>query len=116
MTSAAGFRFSFATFSSMRAKQIEIAGDEARGSRPCPKRGPFDRPLDQGLVEAKREIVVAREIDVSAALHVDRAGLARGDSQQDPAQALLGRGSRKAWYRSSLPIMICISQQLHPRQ
>ena len=74
-----------------RAKQLEISGDEARGSRShAPFVGPLDRPADQGLVEAKPEIVVAGEIDVSPALGVDRPRLARGDSQQEPPQALLG--------------------------
>ncbi len=48
-----------------RAKQLEISGDEARGSGShAPFVRPRDRPADQGLVEAKPEIVVAAEIDV----------------------------------------------------
>ena len=91
MTSAACLPLEMRDLGFDRREQVEIAGDEARGARAhAIGLGPLHRPADQGLVEAKREIVVAGEIDVRPPLGADDPRIARRDRQQRAPQALAG--------------------------
>ena len=76
----------------MPAKRLQIAGDKARGAGACAVApGPLHRPLDQGRVESKPEIVVAGEIDVVAPGDADGPCIDRLDIDEAPLQPLAAK-------------------------
>ena len=84
-----GFCFSAATFCFERRKQIEIAGDEARGAGAravllAPGRGAFD----QGRMEAQPEVVVAGQIDAILPADADGPCIDGLDRREGAAQAI----------------------------
>ena len=67
-----------------RRKQVEIAGDEARGAGAhAPGFRPCDRPANQSLVEAQAKIVIAGEVDVGPALGADGPRLAAATASKN---------------------------------